>query len=71
MGEDMKIETFDMYGTDSVHCGHKHDDGDKYHRCNSTNTETQTDCVTGLMFWHWLQCNDCKLGMIFGGGSED
>ena len=66
------IETFNMYGVESINCdNHKHEDGDKCHRCNSTNTETNSDCVTGSMYWIWLQCKDCKLGMIFEGGRED
>ena len=67
-----KLETFDMYGIESINCdNHKHKDGDKCHRCGSTNTKIETDCVPGMMYWIWLQCKDCKLGMIFAGGAED
>ena len=66
------METFDMYGVESINCdNHKHQDGDKCHRCGSTNTEVNSDCVTGMMYWIYLQCNNCKLGRIFTGGSED
>ena len=71
------METFDMYGVESIHCEneydtkHEHEKGDKCHRCGSINTEINTDCVSGFMYWYWLECEDCKLGMIFAGGRED
>ena len=70
----MSMETFDMYGVESINCPykeHQHKDGDKCHRCESTNTEIQSDCVTGHMYWVYLYCSDCKLGMNFDGGMED
>ena len=67
----IEIKTFDMYGVDSINCDeHNHNDNDKCHRCNSINTEVFSDCVTGLMYWVYLKCKDCGLGMIFSGGSE-
>ena len=64
--------TFDMYGVESINCDkHDHNDKDECHRCNSKNTEIQSDCVTGMMWWVYLKCNDCGLGMIFHGGAED
>jgi len=66
-----------MNGVESIDCEHEFDqshihlDGDKCHRCNSTNTETKTDAVPGLMYWGYLHCNDCKLGMVFTGSPID
>ena len=60
-----------MYGAESINCdNHKHKDGDKCHRCGSIKTEIMADCVSGFMYWVWLECEDCNLGMIFTGGSE-
>lgn len=71
------LETFDLYGSPAINDNdvdgtkHSHKDGDPCHRCDSTNTEISSDSVGGTdgeCYWIFLECKDCKLCCVFGGG---